>query len=100
MRRLAVVVAVAVSAVLATASVAGACGSLVGPNGAVQLLRTSTLAAYHDGLEHYITNFEFSSDQTSFGSIIPLPAEPSKVERGGDWTLQRLRQEVAPPVRF
>ena len=23
---------------------------------------------------------------------------PTKVERGGDWTLQRLAQEVAPPV--
>jgi len=100
MRRLAVVVAAAVSAVLATASVAGACGSLVGPNGAVQLLRTSTLAAYHDGLEHYVTNFEFAGDQPSFGSIIPLPAEPTKVERGGDWTLQRLQQEVAPPPKF
>jgi hypothetical protein len=98
MRRLATVVTVAVAMVLATASVAGACGSLIGPNGAVQLLRTSTLAAYHDGLEHYVTNFEFSSDQPSFGSIIPLPAEPSKVERGGDWTLQRLRQEVAPAL--
>ena len=100
MRRLAVVVAAVVSAVLATAPAAGACGSLVGPNGAVQLVRTSTLAAYHDGVEHYVTNFEFASDQTSFGSIIPLPAEPAKVERGGDWTLQRLQQEVTPPPRF
>ena len=96
MRRLAVVVAVAVGTVLATGSAACACGSLVGPNGAVQLVRTSTLAAYHDGVEHYVTNFEFASDQTSFGSIIPLPAEPTKVERGGDWTLQRLQREVAP----
>jgi hypothetical protein len=26
---------------------------------------------------------------------VPLPAVPTKVERGGDWTLQRLQQEIA-----
>lgn len=96
MRRLLLVPVIAVVLVLATASTAFACGSLIGPNGAVQLVRTSTLAAWHDGIEHYVTNFEFASNQTSFGSIIPLPAEPTKVERGGDWTLQRLAREVAP----
>jgi Uncharacterized protein conserved in bacteria (DUF2330) len=96
MRRLLLVPVMAAVLVLATASTAFACGSLVGPNGAVQLVRTSTLAAWHDGVEHYVTNFEFASNQTSFGSIIPLPAEPTKVERGGDWTLQRLAREVAP----
>jgi hypothetical protein len=75
---------------------AGACGSLVAPNGSVQLVRTTTLAAYHDGVEHYVTSFSFAGTPTSFGSIVPLPAEPSKVERGGDWTLQRLVQEVTP----
>lgn len=95
MRRL-LLVPVVVIVVLATGSAAFACGSLVGPNGAVELVRTSTLAAWHDGVEHYVTNFEFESDQTSFGSIIPLPAEPTNVERGGDWTLQRLAREVAP----
>jgi hypothetical protein len=99
MRRLLLVPVVAVIVVAVTASAAYACGSLVGPNGAVNLVRTSTLAAWHDGVEHYVTNFEFKSDQTSFGSIIPLPAEPSKVERGGDWTLQRLQREVAPARR-
>jgi hypothetical protein len=99
MRRLLLVPLVAVIVVFTTGSAAYACGSLVGPNGAVNLVRTSTLAAWHDGVEHYVTNFEFASDQTSFGSIIPLPAEPTKVERGGDWTLQRLLREVAPPVR-
>ena len=99
MRRLLLVPLVAVIVVMATGSAAYACGSLVGPNGAVNLVRTSTLAAWHDGVEHYVTNFEFASDQTSFGSIIPLPADPTKVERGGDWTLRRLAREVAPPVR-
>lgn len=96
MRRLLLVPIVAAILVLATGSAALACGSLIGPNGAVQLVRTSTLAAWHNGVEHYVTNFEFASDQTSFGSIIPLPAEPTTVERGGDWTLQRLAREVAP----
>jgi hypothetical protein len=99
MRRLLLVPVVAAILVLTTASGAFACGSLIGPNGAVQLVRTSTLAAWHDGVEHYVTNFEFASNQTSFGSIIPLPAEPTTVERGGDWTLQRLAREVAPLQR-
>src|SRR5262249_4424428 len=77
---------------------ASACGFLVAPNGAVHLVRTTTLAAYHDGVEHYVTSFEFVSPKSSFGSIIPLPGRPTKVERGGDWTLQRLTREVSPPV--
>jgi hypothetical protein len=99
MRRLLVVPVVGIVVFIGTASTAFACGSLVGPNGAVNLVRTSTLAAWHDGIEHYVTNFQFQSDQTSFGSIIPLPAEPTKLERGGDWTLQRLQREVAPVRR-
>jgi hypothetical protein len=98
MRRLSAFAVVVIVTVLASASTAWACGSLVAPNGAVQLVRTTTLAAHHDGVEHYITNFEFAGTQESFGSIIPLPGEPTTVERAGDWTLQRLRIEVEPPV--
>ena len=101
MRRLVLVARVAALAlviVVVTATAAGACGSLVAANGAVNLVRTSTLAAYHDGTEHYITSFEFTGSPKTFGSIIPLPGEPTTVERAGDWTLQRLQQEVAPPV--
>ena len=43
-----------------SAAPALACGGLIGPNGAVNLLRTTTLAGYHDGVEHYITAFEFA----------------------------------------
>ena len=75
---------------------AAACGFLVAPNGAVDLLRTTTLASWENGVEHYVTSFEFSSEQPSFGSIIPLPSEPTTVERAGDWTLQRLRREIEP----
>ena len=87
-------------ALLATAvgvAPAGACGGLVGENGTIQLVRTSTLAAYHDGVERYVTSFEFSGEGKEVGSIIPLPDVPSAVERGGSWTLQRLEREVAPP---
>src|SRR5687768_15971315 len=31
-----------------------ACAGLIGSNGAVNLGRTTTLAAYHDGVEHYV----------------------------------------------
>src|SRR6476469_3430187 len=71
-----------------------ACGGLIGPNGAVNLLRTTTLAGYHGGVEHYVTAFEFAGGGGAFGSIVPLPGIPSDVERGGDWTLQRLVREA------
>src|SRR5947208_3863265 len=81
------------------ATPAFACGGLIGPNGAVNLARTTTLAAYHNGVEHYVTAFTFTgATKGRFGSITPLPGIPTKVERGGDWTLQRLEREIAPPV--
>lgn len=73
-----------------------ACGGLVGPGGTVQLSRTTTLAAYHNGIEHYVTAFEYRGGGAKFGSIIPLPGVPTKVEKGGDWTLQRLVRETQP----
>jgi hypothetical protein len=75
-----------------------ACGGLVSPNGTIELVRTTTMAAYLDGVEHYVTGFEFVGAGAEFGSIIPLPGVPEKVIKGGDWTLQRLEQEVQPPV--
>lgn len=75
-----------------------ACGGLVAPNGAVNLLRTTTLAGYRNGIEHYVTSFEFAGGGAEFGSIVPLPGIPTSVVRGGDWTLQRLLQEVQPVV--
>lgn len=83
----------------AAAAPAGACGGLVGENGTIQLVRTTTLAAYHDGVERYVTSFEFTGEGAEVGSIVPLPDVPSDVMRGGDWTLQRLVREVAPPAR-
>jgi len=94
------VAAIPVFAVLLTASLltqpgsADACAGLIGSNGAVNLGRTTTLAAYTGGVEHYVTAFQFQGGGGEFGSLIPLPGVPSNVERGGDWTLQRLAREV------
>jgi hypothetical protein len=90
-------VAVAVTLMLRAAPVS-ACGGLVGENGTIQLLKTTTLAAYTSGVERYVTAFKFSGEGESVGSIVPLPDVPTTVERAGDWTLQRLALEVAPPA--
>ncbi|CAN5613721.1 hypothetical protein BH24ACT15_BH24ACT15_34130 [soil metagenome] len=77
---------------------AWACGFLIAENGAIRLSRFAALAAWEDGVEHYVTSFEFQGPAKSFGAIVPLPAEPTTVEKAGDWTLQRLKLEVDPPV--
>ena len=46
--------------VLLVAAPAWACGGLVNTNGSVTLVRTTTMAAYHEGIEHYVTSFEFA----------------------------------------
>ena len=73
---------------------AEACAGLIGSNGAVNLGRTTTLAAYSGGVEHYMTAFQFQGGGGEFGTLIPLPGVPTKVEKGGGWTLQRLQQET------
>jgi hypothetical protein len=98
MRRFTYVAVLAFAIVVVAGTPALACGGLVGENGTIQLTRTTTLAAYHDGVERYVTSFEFSGTGESVGSIVPLPGVPTKVERGGDWTLQRLEREIAPPT--
>lgn len=90
-------VTVVVVIVALGAAPALACGGLVGENGTIQLVRTTTLAAYSDGVERYVTAFQFTGEGKEVGSIVPLPDVPTEVERGGDWTLQRLAREVAPP---
>jgi hypothetical protein len=98
MRRTLLAIGTGALAVGLGAGPASACGGLIGRNGSVNLVRTTTLAAWHDGVEHYVTAFKFAGSGGQFGSIIPLPGVPTSVERGGDWTLQRLVREVAPPV--
>lgn len=99
MRRALRALAAAVLILVLTAGPVLACGGLVNPNGTVSLLKTTTMVGYVDGVEHYVTSFEFAGGGAEFGSIVPLPGIPSEVERAGDWTLQRLVQEVQPPVR-
>jgi hypothetical protein len=100
-RRTLFVCTATVVSLLLFAGPALACGGLINENGSVTLVRTTTLAAYHRGIEHYVTSFEFAGGEGEFGSIIPLPGVPTKVIRGGDWTLQRLVQETQPqPVAF
>src|SRR2546425_2930529 len=91
-----ILAAVVAAAVLHDSGAAEACAGLIGSNGAVNLGRTTTLAGYHDGVEHYITAFQFQGGGGQFGALIPLPGVPSHIERGGDWTLQRLVRETQP----
>jgi len=99
MRRL-VPLAAATAVLLLTAGPTLACGGLIGPNGAVNLLRTTTFAGYRDGVDHYLTAFAFAGGEGEFGSLIPLPDIPTSIERGGDWTLQRLVLETEPQPAF
>lgn len=98
--RVASTIGLACLLVVAAALPAGACAGLFAPGADIKLLRTATLAAYHDGVEHYITSFSFSGGGAEVGSIIPLPDIPTTVERGGDWTLQRLERETQPQPTF
>ena len=65
------------------AAPADACAGLIGSNGAVNLGRTSTLAAYADGIEHYVTAFEFQGGEGRYGSGYPIPGFPTKGIRAG-----------------
>ena len=100
MRKLIIAITAAIALAASLLSGPGlveACAGLIGSNGAVNLGRTTTLAGYHDGVEHYVTAFQFQGGGGEFGALIPLPGVPSKVERGGGWTLQRLQLETQPP---
>ena len=62
MRRMVLVLVVACGLVAAGGTYAAACGDLVAANGAVHLVRTTTLAAYHDGVEHYVVLRDVTMD--------------------------------------
>ncbi len=96
MHRAATVIVTVLTVSVLGAGPALACAALIGPDGFVRVQRTTTLAAYHDGVEHYVTSFEFAGGGAEFGAIVPLPGIPSEVEKAGDWTLQRLVREVQP----
>lgn len=96
LRRLITVVIATVSMLLAVPAAAFACGGLVAGKHAEVLTKATALAAWFDGVEHYITGFEFAGTASSFGYIIPLPAPPTEIRKGGDWTLERLEREAFP----
>lgn len=96
MRRALVILGTIALSVVLTQAPAAACAGLIGSNGAVNLGRTTTLAGYHDGVEHYVTAFQFLGGGGQFGTLIPLPGIPSDVQKGGAWTLQRLVRETEP----
>jgi hypothetical protein len=95
-KRYSMIPATAALSLLVAAGPALACGGLIGENGTIELVRTTTLSAYTDGVQRYVTAFEFTGEGAEVGSIVPLPDVPADVVRGGDWTLQRLAREVAP----
>jgi len=95
-RRLLVASPFAVGLMLVLAAPALACGGLVAPGHAEVLQKATTLAAWHDGLEHYVTGFQFAGGADRFGYIVPLPGVPTKIQKGGNWTLERLEREINP----
>lgn len=95
-RRLLFVSLLAAAILVLGSGAAFACGGLVARGHAEALESATTLAAWHDGFEHYITGFRFAGAASSFGYIIPLPGAPTKIQKGGDWTLERLEREVNP----
>ncbi|MGH2830997.1 MAG: DUF2330 domain-containing protein [Actinomycetota bacterium] len=95
-RRIGGVFALVLSLLIGLPAAAHACGGLVAGKHAEVLRRATTLAAWFDGVEHYVTGFEFAGTADTFGYIIPLPAPPSEVRKGGDWMLERLEREAFP----
>lgn len=95
-RRMLFVCAMVMGLVLGVPVAAFACGGLIAPGHAEVLQKATTLAAWHRGYEHYVTGFQFAGGAESFGYIIPLPGNPSKIEKAGEWTLERLEREINP----
>jgi hypothetical protein len=95
-RRVLQLFALTTALVVAGPTAAWACGGIVAPGNAGVLRKATTLAAWHAGYEHYVTGFRFASGSTSFGYIVPLPGVPAKIEKAGEWTLERLGLEVNP----
>jgi hypothetical protein len=99
-RRLLTLSSFALGLVLLVAAPALACGGLVAPGHAEVLRKATTMAAWHDGFEHYVTGFEFAGGANRFGYIIPLPGNPSKIQKAGAWTLERLEREITPVTKL
>ncbi|HEY3210553.1 MAG TPA: DUF2330 domain-containing protein [Actinomycetota bacterium] len=98
-RRLLLIPVLALVLLVLGSGAAFACGGLVAPGHAEVLRKATTLSAWHNGYEHYVTGFQFGGNASSFGYIVPLPGVPVKIEKGGGWTLERLEREINP-ARF
>ena len=98
-KRLLIIPVLALALFLSQAPLAFACGGLIAPDGDVRLERASTLIAWHNGVEHYLTSFSYQGSASNVGWIVPLPAIPEKIQDGGAWTLQRLNIESHPQQR-
>ena len=69
--------------VLVPAGSAFACGGLVTANGTMSLTRTTTLAAYHDGIEHYVTVVRVRREPTRRGRLDrPAARHPDEGDQG------------------
>ena len=75
--------------VLAPVGSAFACGALLAPNGTISLTRTTTLAAYHNGVERYVTSFQFTGQGKEVGSIVPRTVEHLDSVRNTEQTATR-----------
>lgn len=95
-RRLVLVPILALVLLVLGSGAALACGGLIAPGHAEVLRKATTLSAWHAGFEHYVTGFRFAGSASSFGYIVPLPGVPTKIEKGGGWTLERLEREINP----
>ncbi|GAC1657823.1 MAG: hypothetical protein NVS4B7_03920 [Ktedonobacteraceae bacterium] len=73
LKRLAMLVFALVFFILQSQS-ALACGGLVAPNGAIRLSRATTLVAWHDGIEHYMTSFTYQGDISNLGLLETSPS--------------------------
>src|SRR5216683_2454909 len=71
-----------------------ACGALIAPNGSVRLARATTLVAWHDGVERYLTSFSYQGNFSNLGWIVPLPAAPLKIEAVNITVIKGSGQEV------
>ena len=87
-----------VALLVATAGPAAACGGLVGENGTIQLVAhddARRVPRRRRALRDVVRVHRRRARRSARSSR--CPACRRKVERGGDWTLQRLEREVAPP---
>ena len=71
-----------------------ACGGPLSPNDSVHLTTAQTLVGWHNGIEYYMTNFAYSGEASQFGWVLPLPAQPQKIEEGSMPVFSDLKAET------